>query len=543
MIMLTVVYVAIASYLLSCLDAATRPNFIFIVTDDQDIYFDSVSVMSALLSNVRDAGITFNNGFVATPICCPSRTESLSGRYYHNIREADDSLNTCMHIAAEYNVVNNTNNLFYTFQNNGYLTGVFGKMTNDQQQFWCTPVEQGKKPSVGGFSRINSPCAENFYQQLYFDKYINGSYKLHNITKSPSNYLTSYVGNETVNWIKECITEHPDKPFMIWNGPHAPHAPATPAVWYADRFNNSIAPRTPNYNVQSLDKVDWIATNPILYGAAVDNIDQQYRDRQRSLLSVDDMIGDIFKLLGKYPEVLNNTYVLFSSDHGFHLGQWRVGLTKHLPYDSDMRVPLMMRGPGIKKGSSSDFVVGNVDIVPTFLSLANIEYDSNTYDGIDWSPFMVENDNDFVTPVVQTRDAFLSQYMSIGTKCISGCGAWIPEPDGSAFPGRTQSAPCYNDENQAWMMDENTVGNWRALRIINATDNLMYVEWYNLPLPKKTWNDTVFKDAYWTELYNVEDDPYQIYNMWNDISKEKQYEFRNMLREYGDCAGNTCHKF
>ena len=99
----------------------------------------------------------------------------------------------------------------------------------------------------------------------------------------------------------------------------APHAPATPAVWYADRFNDSIAPRTPNYNVQSPDKVDWIGTNPVLYGDAVDNIDQQWRDRLRSLLSVDDMIQSIFDTLKKY-NAIDNTYVLFSSDHGFHLG-------------------------------------------------------------------------------------------------------------------------------------------------------------------------------------------------------------------------------
>ena len=196
--------------------ASTKPNFIFILTDDQDIYFDSVSVMPSLLSLIRDDGITFNNGFVATPICCPSRTESLSGRFYHNIREADNKLNSCMHIAAKYNVVNNTQNLFYSFQNAGYLTGVFGKMTNDQNTYWCNPVEKNQPPLTGGFSRINSPCTEDYYQKLYFDKYINGSYWLHNITAKPETYLTSYVGNETIDFLNEAITKYPNKPFMIW---------------------------------------------------------------------------------------------------------------------------------------------------------------------------------------------------------------------------------------------------------------------------------------------------------------------------------------
>lgn len=143
------------------------------------------------------------------------------------------------------------------------------------------------------------------------------------VEKGPtSNYLTSYVGNQSVQWIEEMVTERAEQPFMAWIGVHAPHGPATPAVWYADRFNQSKAPRTPNYNVQSRDKVDWIATNPKLYGEAVDNIDQQQRDRLRSLLSVDDLIQAIFDLLNQHPNVLQNTYVVFTSDHGFHLGTY-----------------------------------------------------------------------------------------------------------------------------------------------------------------------------------------------------------------------------
>ena len=312
----------------------------------------------------------------------------------------------------------------------------------------------------------------------------------------------------------------------------APHADAVPAVWYADRYNDSIAPRTPNYNVQSIDKVSWIATNPELYGDAVDNIDQQWRDRLRTLLSVDDLIEEIFSLLAEYQDVLNKTYIIFTSDHGFHLGQWRVGLTKHLPYETDLRVPLYMTGPGIQKGSESDIIMANVDFVPTFLGLAGIDYDDNIYDGMDWSSLMIEQDDEEeeeeMNVVIQNRDVFLSEYMSIGTKCIDECGAWIPNEDGSYYPGRSSSAPCYNDENQAWMMDEDVIGNWRALRISNETDNLMYAEWYKLESLKQIWNDTVFETAYWNELYNIADDPYQVYNLWNDLSTQKQQQFRDI---------------
>eukprot|EP01084_Bolivina_argentea_P102396 183444_1 len=168
-----------------------RPNFIYILTDDQDLLFDSVSVMPSLLQNIRDQGIEFRNAFVATSICCPSRTETLTGRYFQNIRLPQESMNECMHIAAKYNVLNNTKSMFQMLSNAGYTTGIFGKMTNDQADWWCTPMQQGDPPYIEGFSRVNIPCEENFYQLLWFDKYLNGSYLLNNLTESPSNYYTS----------------------------------------------------------------------------------------------------------------------------------------------------------------------------------------------------------------------------------------------------------------------------------------------------------------------------------------------------------------
>ena len=103
--------------------------------------------------------------------------------------------------------------------------------------------------------------------------------------------------------------------------------------------------------------------------------------------------------------------------------------------------------------AESDAVVGNVDILPTFLSLAGIKYDSDTYDGIDMSPYMMQNDT---TP---QRDVWLSQYISIGTKCLDYCPTWYPGKDGSVYPGVNAHGPCYDDNNQAWMIDENTVAN------------------------------------------------------------------------------------
>eukprot|EP01084_Bolivina_argentea_P156232 272259_1 len=280
---------------------ASRPNFIFILTDDQDIVFDSPAVMPSLLSNIRDEGIEFKNAFIATPICCPSRTESLTGRYFQNIRSSNNALNTCMHTASRYNVMNNTDSMFHMFSNNGYITGIFGKMTNDQASYWCNPVKKNQVPYIDTFSRINIPCSQkSFYDLEWFDKYMNQSYKLYNLTMQPTSYWTSLIGNKSVQFLETIIKNVPYKPFFLWIGPHAPHANAAPAVWYANEFSNRTALRTPNYNVQSLDKIDYIATNPSLDYNHTQVIDQLYRDRLRSLLSVDDIITAMFDVLNKY---------------------------------------------------------------------------------------------------------------------------------------------------------------------------------------------------------------------------------------------------
>eukprot|EP01084_Bolivina_argentea_P138599 243963_1 len=535
----------LAFSILPCLISAdTRPNFIYILTDDQDLLFNSVNVMPSLLQNVRDDGIDFKNAFVATSICCPSRTETLTGRYFQNIRLQTESMNNCMHVAAEYNVLNNTQSMFQMLSKSGYITGVFGKMTNDQTQWWCTPVQNNQKPYIHGYSRVNIPCAEDYYQLLWFDKYMNGTYELHNLSTStnknlasPANYYTSVIGNASVKFLKDVLKSESSAPFMLWIGPHAPHGPSTPAEWYADKFKNKEAPRTPTYNLHSPNKISWIATNPRINNNSAYYIDQEARNRLRTLLSVDDIIEKIFKVLHNYPKVLNNTYVIYTSDHGYHLGEWRVPHHKHLPYDTDLRVPMFMRGPLIKPGSVSLDVVGNIDVLPTILSLAGIEYDNNTYDGVDWTQIFDGYSNSNTN---WKREVYLSQYISINTN-KNGGSSWFPNNDGSLYPGQKESAGCCNEDGQPWFCDDAQTGNWRAVRIVNGTDNVVYIEWYQLDPQNIVWNDTVFDKPIHYEFYNLTDDAWQIDNLYANFSKSKQEELHNMLMKYGNCKGTNCH--
>merc|ERR1712159_19115 len=97
--------------------------------------------------------------------------------------------------------------------------------------------------------------------------------------------------------------------------------------------------------------------------------DDLYRARHLSLLSVDDLVQDVVTKLTD-EGVIDNTYLLFTSDHGFRLGQFRMPEGKWNSYENDLRIPMVIRGPGITKNSTFDYLASNVDTMPTILGLA-----------------------------------------------------------------------------------------------------------------------------------------------------------------------------
>ena len=135
----------------------TQPNFIFILADDQDDLFNSSDIMPNLQKYLVKQGMSFTSAYVSTPICCPSRIETIAGRNYHNVGAPHGE---CMHVKSQEFIFNDSNSMFKLFQNNGYLTSMFGKLSNDQDAFWC----DADTPTVINFDRIHAPCdVGNFY--------------------------------------------------------------------------------------------------------------------------------------------------------------------------------------------------------------------------------------------------------------------------------------------------------------------------------------------------------------------------------------------
>ena len=127
---------------------SSRPNIIIIYADNQDLMLNSPTFMPILQSQIVSNGKTFNNAFVNTPVCCPSRAELLTGRYFHNNGAPNG---TCMSINA-YNAVFDDTNLFQKLHANGYQTGAFGKIMN-QVYWWCNTTD----PNLTGFDKLHIP--------------------------------------------------------------------------------------------------------------------------------------------------------------------------------------------------------------------------------------------------------------------------------------------------------------------------------------------------------------------------------------------------
>lgn len=106
--------------------ASDLPNIVYVMTDDQDMELGGLTPMKHVRKLLGDQGAVGEAFYIATPICCPSRTETLSGRLYHNVL-ADD-LKGCMHVDQTKYIFNHSSSLFPQLQSAGYLTGGFGKV-------------------------------------------------------------------------------------------------------------------------------------------------------------------------------------------------------------------------------------------------------------------------------------------------------------------------------------------------------------------------------------------------------------------------------
>jgi arylsulfatase A-like enzyme len=205
-----------------------------------------------------------------------------------------------------------------------------------------------------------------------FDYTLNENGTIVHYGTAIDDYLQDVLNRKTADFIRRNAASENRKPFLVWLATSSPHLPATPAPRHANNFLNAIAPRTPTFNEADVSRQPaWIRNRARLTSSQIAEIDTLYRLRLRSMLAVVDTVTNIIRVLGETGD-LANTYIFFTSDNGFRMGQHRLMPGKGRTIEEDIRIPLIVRGPGVPAGVVRSHLAVNIDLTATFADIVGV---------------------------------------------------------------------------------------------------------------------------------------------------------------------------
>ncbi len=459
--------------------------------------------MPKLKSLITDQGLTFKNYFVSMSLCCPSRTATLRGQYGHNTQILGNTLPSGG-FQKFFQLGEEKSTVAVWLQQAGYATMLAGKYLNGYPErtdlMYIPPgwTEWYSAVKGGAYNEFNYTLNENGKQVAYGNK--------------PEDYGTDVYTRKAVDFIQRNSKE--GKPFFVYLATYAPHAPYTPAPRHENLFRDLKAPRTPNYNEADVsDKPNYIENRPALTDRQMAALDEDYRKRLQSLQAVDDAIETLVNTL-KSTGQLDNTYIFFTSDNGYHLGNHRQLTGKVAPYEEELRVTLIVRGPGVPTGKTLDHLTGNIDLAPTWAGLAGAQA-ADFVDGRSLVPLWRDN------PLpAQWRQAFLIEnglYQTPRTNAISIIAPNTPE-ELLEPPDQDDTAL---DNMPAAQRLALGVPAFRGIR----TQGYSYVEYITGE----------------KELYDLRNDPYQLQNLASKADAALIAELSKRLHELMTCKATACH--
>ncbi|XP_077541600.1 N-acetylglucosamine-6-sulfatase-like isoform X2 [Haemaphysalis longicornis] len=398
-----------------------KPNMVLVLTDDLDLELGSMKALVRTQSLLGEGGVTFANTYVTTPLCCPSRSSILTGRYAHNAHVANNSLSgNCSSLMWQRGPEREA--FVVALQAAGYETFYAGKYLN----------KYGYK-RAGGVEHV--PVGWDHWAGLV------GNSVYYNYTLSVNGVAEKHGDDPNKDYLTDVMTKH----------------------WIVRRAVHPIPEEV----------VSWI--------------DEAYRNRLRTLLSVDEMVADIIHSLAS-KLLLNNTYVFFTSDNGYHLGQFSQPKDKRQPYETDIHVPLLVRGPGVEAGRVEKGVALNVDLAPTFLDLAGLP-PKEKMDGVSLKP-LLHKKGDSNWP----RHAFLVEYSGEGeVHDKSQCHA----PYGVAGCDPAVQCECEDSWNNTYLCTRQIMNDVNT-KLCEFKDNEGFMEAYNL-----TWDPFEIQNLYFLGVHGL----------------------------------------
>lgn len=336
--------------------------------------------------------------------------------------------------------------------------------------------------------------------------YYNGSYLQDVVHAKAADRIQKLAGNQTLT----------SQPWFLMVAPTAPHQtfnnsgkwPPVPAARHAGLYTNVTAPRTPNFNPATNDKPSWVGRLDSMNDLTIRRVDATAKARAQTLQSINEMVGHLYDLLDQYGQ-LENTIIVYSADHGYHLGNHRVPCGKTLPYKEDTHVPFIMRGPGIPKGKSTNIPSNHIDLAPTFLDFAGLAQAKwpAWLDGRTLVPYLATN----ATPGAVATSASEEDVTDVETVNIEYWGTGIIEATGLGY----NMSPANNT--------------YKTVRIIAQDYSYMYAVWCTGE----------------TELYNLVDDPYELTPIARNSSIEAlrlTSRLNGLMLLLKTCIGQSCRR-
>ncbi|MFC7529635.1 sulfatase [Actinoplanes sp. GCM10030250] len=448
----------------------TKPNIVFVLADD--LAANLVPYMPNVLAMQRE-GTTFTDYTVTDSLCCPSRASILTGQYPHNTgiiknHGADGGFRLFHERGQERST-------FATdLRKGGYRTAFLGKYLN----------EYVPRETLAGGRPYVPPGWTEWYgggnDYANFDYTLNENGKLRRYGSRPQDYLTDVLAAKATSFITTSAAKR--IPFLVEISTYTPHHPYTPAPRDANAFAGLKAPRTPAYGRVPVNAPPWLAKHPPLTPALHVQFDRAFRKRVQSVQAIDRMLGSLRSTLTT-AGIADETVVIFSSDNGYHLGDHRLNAGKQTAFDTDVNVPLVAAGYGVRAGHVARAPAENIDLRPTFADLAGVE----------------------VPAAVDGRS--LRQLLAGETPAQWRTAALIEHGDPAADP----ADPDYQ------RYSENTPPTYDALR----TRSFTYVEYVDGT----------------REYYDRRSDPYQMLNLAGKLDPERITELRAALKGLAECVG------
>jgi N-acetylglucosamine-6-sulfatase len=446
-----------------------KPNIVFILTDDLDTY--TLNQMETTRSLLADQGVTFKNATFSDPLCCPSRATMQRGQYPHNTGvKANNPPNggfEAFHAGRLYESTYAT-----WLDAAGYHTGYFGKYMNGYAGEFASFVPPGWDR---WFAAAGGPMKKQF----------NDNGTIVSDEDLQSRTFDQTVATKGLKFLEDRASLN--KPFMAAFNFYAPHHPAEHPATLDELYQEAELPPDPSFSEADVsDKPQWVQSFDQVDSEERQALTEFHRDRLRSVEYIDQAVATIVRTIARSGE-LENTYIVFWADNGYHLGQHRLQRQttggKLSPYTHDVELPMYVRGPGIPAGTVSKKLVSNVDIAPTLAAMGRAS----------------------VPSFVDGRSMLaLAKGKPVEWRKFAYSAAW------------PQSEPIQMD-----------MEDWRQIR----TTEFAY-HYY-----PRTGEE---------ELYDLKGDPYQLANLLHGGISDKEEtlraRYRNLAERMNTCSGAVCRK-